>query len=191
MSTKNKNQGFAILEILLAAVTLFFIIAISWVVIHHQKTAKTASKPKADLSKYLEIKEWQVYLQLPDTSSKAAYKPANPDDKNNIVVSSNDLDKFASEHKECSTANEFNIITRIKEGEGANGTPAAETKARMDKQAADGKAKKLGFYYYYSSRSSVAPCFGTNIGDVQKLTSDVYDLWDKLPTYNNVVINPQ
>jgi hypothetical protein len=195
METKSKNNGFAVLEIILLIVTLFFIISIGWVVIHHQNNPQKAKIVKdINLSKYLEVKEWGVYLQLPDTSSKIVYRMeplADPaQTKKNITISSEALDKFAGEHKECAVSNEFNIITRTKEGDSLNGQSPTDTKIRLDKKVTDGQAKKVGAYYYYETKTSVAPCYGTDIANIQKLTNDVYDLWDKLPTYGNVVVNP-
>jgi hypothetical protein len=194
MRNKNKNQGFAILETLLAAVTISFIVAISWVVLHHQNNQKPVkTTAKVNLSNYLEIKEWNVYLQLPDTSSKIIYKMgdfADPAENHKyITVSSEALDKFVADHKECSVANIFNQITRTREGDEQHGLSPADTKTMLDKRVAEGKAKKIGLYYYYSSRSTLSPCFGSDIAKVQQLTNEVYDLWDKLPTYNNVVLN--
>jgi uncharacterized protein (TIGR00725 family) len=133
-------------------------------------------------------------MQLPDTSSKIVYRMeplADPaQTKKNITISSEALDKFAGEHKECAVSNEFNIITRTKEGDSLNGQSPTDTKIRLDKKVTDGQAKKVGAYYYYETKTSVAPCYGTDIANIQKLTNDVYDLWDKLPTYGNVVVNP-
>lgn len=153
-------------------VTLGFIIAIALVVAHHQKTLKAPQKPKADLSKFLQVKEWDVYLELPDTESKVSYK-ISASDPNDITLSSAALDQLVAAHPECANANTSTKITRVKT------TPPPSDN------------KQIGAYYYFDgARPSVSPCIGTNIDQTQTLSNQAYDLWDKLPSYKNVVLNP-
>jgi hypothetical protein len=190
MKPKYNSNGFGLLETILLVVTLGFIGAVALVVLNNQHTDEPQPAHKVDLSKNLKIKEWNVYLGLPDTSSKVNYKLANPGDNKNIIISSEALDKFSTDHKECSSANEFNVLIRIKAGDGALGLSPEEAKVQLDKRVSEKTAKKVGQNYYYGSRPSTSPCIGSNIAEIQKLTNDVYDLYDKLPTYQNVAINP-
>jgi hypothetical protein len=172
MKTKNKNQGFAIMEILLLLVTLGFIAAIAYVVLSHQKDTPVPQKAKVDLNKLLQVKEWGVYLELPDTSSKVSYKlsSGDPDD---IILSSVPLDKLSSDHPECANANKFIHIDRSK-----------SAPAQIEN-------KQVGGYYYFNGvRPSVSPCIGTDIGLMQALSNQAYELYDKLPAYQNVILNP-
>jgi hypothetical protein len=186
MKADNKHDGFAILEILLVVVTLFFIVAISWVVLRHQKAKQPQTVSTVDASKTLFVKGWGIYLNLPDNSTKVSYKPVNANGKTDIDVSSDELDKFATGHKECSAANLFDAITRTKEGESALGFSPADTKAFLDKKLAAKTAKKIGSFYYYGDRPTISPCLGSNIADIQKLNNQAYDLLDKLPTFADV-----
>jgi type II secretory pathway pseudopilin PulG len=186
MNTKNKHNGFAILEILLLLVTLSFVIAIAWVVIHHSKDASSKKAAKTEQGNFIEIAQWKVKLTLPDKSQKITYKvvDGNP---NSIIVSSELLDKFAADHKECSSANQYITIARTKVGQPLNGTPWDQAKPQLEKNG----SKSLGLFYYFNgARSSVSPCIGTNIAEIQALNNQAYDLYDQLPSYNNVVINP-
>jgi type II secretory pathway pseudopilin PulG len=186
MSTKNKSQGFALLEILLLVVTLSFVIAIAWVVIHHSKDSTNKKSVSSAQNNFIEIAEWRVKLTLPDKSQKISYKVAGANPKE-IVLSSEALDKFAADHKECSGANQYITIARTKVGEPLNGTPWEQAKPLLEKNG----SKNLGLFYYFNgARPSVSPCIGTNIAQIQALNNQAFDLYDQLPSYNNIVINP-
>jgi glycerol-3-phosphate cytidylyltransferase-like family protein len=186
MDIKNRNNGFAILEILLLIVTLFFISAIAWVVMHHSKDSNYKTIVKTGKANYIEITEWHVKLTVPDATQKISYELVDKDHPNDVIISSEVLNKFAADHKECSTANQFVYISRVKEGESWHGLPWSQAKEELIKN----KAKNLGLYYYYDgARPTISPCVGTNIDDVQKLNNQAYDLYDQLPSYQNIVIN--
>jgi hypothetical protein len=173
MKNKNKNQGFAILEILLVVVSLGFVVAIALVVLRHEKTKPSTSPAKIDTSKYLQVKEWNVYLQLPDPTDKVSYKLVSADNPDEIIISSEALDKLSTDHPECVRANGFIHLQRSK---------TAPTQP---------EAKQLGLYHYFNSaRPSVSPCIGSDIAAVQALNNQAYDLYDKMPNYKNIVINP-
>jgi hypothetical protein len=184
MKQQNSNSGFAVLEIILLIVTLSFICAIAYVVVRHKNDTSYKTAIKADNTTYIEVPEWKVKLTLPDKSQKIAYKvSSNP---NEITITSEALDKFAADNKGCSGANQYISIARTKVNQPVNGTPWEQAKATLEKNG----SKNLGLYYYYNgSRPSVSPCIGTNIAEVQKLNNQAYDLYDLLPSYNNVVIN--
>jgi hypothetical protein len=186
MNDQNKNLGFAILEIILFLVTLFFIAAIAGVVLHHKHAKPTQPVAKIDTSKVLFVQGWGVYLSVSDTSSKITYKPTNANGKTEIIVSSEDLDKFATDHKECSAANQFDVISRTKDGESALGFSPADTKMFLDKKVASSTAKKIGTFYYYGDKPTISPCLGSNIADIQKLNDEAYGLLDELPTFEDV-----
>jgi hypothetical protein len=186
MNGKNKHQGFAVLEIILAIVMLSFIVAIALVVKTHTND-KHNQTSKNNKSGYVDISEWKVKLLLPDSAQKITYKISSKENPEEISISSEELDKFAAEHKECANANQFMSIARAKAGQPFNGTPWEEARAYLEQKG----SKNLGLYYYYDGgRPSVSPCIGTNIAEIQKLNNQAYDLYDKLPTYKNVVINP-
>jgi hypothetical protein len=68
-----------------------------------------------------------------------------------------------------------------------NGTPWEQAKPQLEKNG----SKILGLFYYFNgARPSVSPCIGTNIAAIQAFNNQAYDLYDQLPSYNNVVINP-
>jgi type II secretory pathway pseudopilin PulG len=186
MNAKNKQYGFAILEILLLVVTLSFIVAIAWVVMHHSKDVSNKKSAKTDQGNFIELAEWKVKITLPDKTQKISYKvvDGNP---NSIILSSEALDKFAADHKECSSANQYVTIARTKVGQPFNGTAWEQAKPQLEKNG----SKSLGLFYYFNgARPSVSPCIGTNIAEIQALNNQAYDLYDLLPSYNNVVINP-
>jgi hypothetical protein len=186
MDGKNKNQGFAILEILLVVVTLSFIVSIALVIKHHANDKPYETMVKTAKGDYVEITEWKVKLTVPDNTQKITYKVVSADKLSEILVSSEELDKFAADHKECANANQFVSIARAKAGQPLNGTPWDQAKAYLEQKG----SKSLGLFYYYDGpRPSVSPCIGTNIAEIQKLNNQAYDLYDKLPTYKNVVIN--
>jgi hypothetical protein len=185
MKQQNNNSGFAVLEIILLIVTLSFICAIAYVVVHHKNDTFYKTTIKTDDTSYIEVPEWKVKLTLPDKSQKITYK-LNGNDPNEIIISSEALDKFAAESTGCSGANQFISIARTKVNQPVNGTPWEQAKATLEKNG----SKNLGLYYYYNgARPSVSPCIGTNIAEVQKLNNQAYDLYDLLPSYNNIVIN--
>jgi hypothetical protein len=171
MKTQYKNnKGFAVLEILLLIVTLSFVVAIFGVIKHHHKSPKLAQKKEASNS--IKITEWNIYLQLPDTTFKTTYKPDSTD-PDTVLLSNSALDKLAAEHAECNMANQFIRIGRSK-------SAPAQT-----------PNKQLGGYYYYNdARPTVSPCIGTDIGLMQALSNQAYDLYDKLPSYQNIALNP-
>jgi type II secretory pathway pseudopilin PulG len=70
VKTKNKHNGFALLEILLLLVTLSFVAAIAWVVIHHSKEVSNKKAAKTEQGNFIEITQWKVKLTLPDKSQK-------------------------------------------------------------------------------------------------------------------------
>jgi hypothetical protein len=165
---KNKHAGFAILETILLLVTLFFIAAIFWVIFHHSHKQPAKTPAKVDLTKNMLIKEWGVYVRLPDTTFKVSYK-TNTTDPNDLVVSSSALDKLSSDHPECRNANQFVHIKR-------------STDASVQTNHT-----QIGPYYYYDDmRPSVSPCIGTDIAQMQKLNDQAYDLYDQLPTFEDV-----
>jgi hypothetical protein len=186
VKTKNEHNGFALLEILLLVVTLSFVAAIAWVVIHHSKEVSNKKPAKTVDGNFIEITEWKVKLTLPDKSQKISYKAAGAY-PNSIVLSSEALDKFATDHKECSGANQYITIARTRVGEPLNGVPWDQAKPQLEKNG----SKSLGLFYYFNgARPSVSPCIGTKIAEIQALNNQAYDLYDLLPSYNNVVINP-
>jgi hypothetical protein len=186
MKNKNNTLGFALLEIVLVVVTLSFILAISYVVTHHAKQTKYQPMIKTAAGNYVEIPEWKVKLTVPDATQKISYKLLNKDNPNEILVSSEALDKFAADHKECSGANEYVSIDRVKVGLPLNGVPWDQAKTTLEQKG----SKSFGLFYYFSgARPSVSPCIGTNIAQIQQLNNEVYDLFDKLPSYENIVIN--
>jgi hypothetical protein len=186
MNLKNNTQGFAVLEIILLVVTLSFIGAIAWVVVHHSKDADYKKIVKTEKTNYIDINEWHVKLTVPDATQKITYELVNKDHLGDIVISSEALNKFAAEYKECSAANQFVYISRVKDGESWHGLPWPQAKQKLIER----KAKNLGLYYYFDgARPTISPCIGTNIEEVKKLNDQAYDLYDQLPSYNNIVIN--
>jgi glycerol-3-phosphate cytidylyltransferase-like family protein len=186
MKNKNNANGFAILEIILLVVTLSFVVAIAYVVVHHSKQAKYQPVVKTSSGNFIEIPEWKVKLTVPEASQKISYKILDKDNPNEIVLSSEALDKFTADHKECGNANQFIYIDRVKVGQPLNGVPWDQAKPTLDQKG----SKSLGLYYYFNgARPSVSPCIGSNIAQIQQLNNEAYDLYDKLPSYQNVVIN--
>jgi hypothetical protein len=93
MDTKNKNQGFAILEILLLIVTLSFVAAIAYVVLRHAKQKPAQPIVFTSNADGIKINEWNVFLTNPDDSQKINYHIAGKDQPDDIIVSSTALDK--------------------------------------------------------------------------------------------------
>jgi hypothetical protein len=187
MYTTNKNYGFAALEILLAVVTLSFVVATAWVVFRHAKQKPAAPIVFTSKADSVNISEWSVYLTNPDELQKINYHLANKILPDQIVISSGNLDKFAADNKECVNANQYAQIARVKEGSSWNSLAWEQAKEELDKRG----NQKVGNYYYYDiGRPYVAPCIGSDIDKIQQLNNQAYDLLDKLPTYKNVVQNP-
>jgi hypothetical protein len=170
MYTKNKNRGFAILEILLLIVTLSFVAAIAYVVLRHAKQKPAQPIVFTSNADGIKITEWNVFLTNPDDSQKISYHIAGKDQPDDIIVSSTALDKLSSDHPECSNANKFIQIKR-----------AAAAPAQPEN-------KQVGNYFYYNlPKPAQSPCIGTDISLMQALSNQAYDLYDKLPTYKNIV----
>jgi type II secretory pathway pseudopilin PulG len=186
MKPSNKNSGFAILEILLAIVTLSFIVAIVLVVRDHTKP-KPVQKAAATNASALKVAEWNVFLTNPNKSQKLSYQIVNKEQPDSIVVSSDLLGKFAAGNKECSGANQFVSISRVRVNSTWNGLPWLEAKDQLAKVGSE----HVGAYYYYEGgRPMISPCVGSDIAKVQQLNNQAYDLYDSLPSYKNVALNP-
>jgi type II secretory pathway pseudopilin PulG len=186
MKPSNKNSGFAILEILLVVVTLSFITAIALVVHNHSKP-KPIQKAAATNTGALKVTQWNVFLTNPNKSQKLSYQILNKDQPDSIIVSSDLLDKFAADNKECSGANQFVSISRVRVNSTWNGLPWLQAKDQLVKL---GSEHAGAYYYYEGSRPIISPCVGSDIAKVQQLNNQAYDLYDSLPSYKNVALNP-
>jgi hypothetical protein len=114
---------------------------------------------------YLTVPEWGIRLNAVNIANKLHY--IIKDSK--LLITSDELNDFATQNKGCSIANKQVSIYREK-----------------DAKTAGKSSKLIKGYYYYGIKSSVSPCVGANIVKVKELNKKAFELQSAMPTYNDV-----